>query len=215
VKDDKWGLNTRAAEWICTHLAESLLLPCPTPKIIQLQSGELLFGSREIAGIVDKVITAEILTSITKNANQNQIPGLQSVLSALYVLDIFVNNDDRHDENYISVDAAGTRRFFAIDFSRALPFENFMAGFVSMRCHTVTTGRRIRDRHGFDVAAASNMVDRISALAPESLMGIMARMPDEWLPHDKRTQLLNWWCGEARRGRLLELRKGLADGTLL
>ncbi|HEY1783602.1 MAG TPA: hypothetical protein VGG79_24795, partial [Roseiarcus sp.] len=25
VKDDKWGLNTRAAEWICTHLAESLL----------------------------------------------------------------------------------------------------------------------------------------------------------------------------------------------
>ena len=54
VKGDKGGPNVRASEWIGTHIAEAIHIPCPTAKIIQMSDGQLMFGSREIAGISDQ-----------------------------------------------------------------------------------------------------------------------------------------------------------------
>ena len=48
VKTDNCGAHVRASEWIGTHIAELLLMPCATPKIIRMQTGELFFGSRMI-----------------------------------------------------------------------------------------------------------------------------------------------------------------------
>jgi hypothetical protein len=63
VKGDKGGPNVRASEWIGTHIAEAIHIPCPTAKIIQMSDGQPMFGSREIAGISDQTVTAAILTS--------------------------------------------------------------------------------------------------------------------------------------------------------
>jgi hypothetical protein len=65
VKGNKGGQYVMASEWTATHMAEAINIPCPTPKVIQLNNGDLLFGSRVIGGIADAAITTELLTSIT------------------------------------------------------------------------------------------------------------------------------------------------------
>jgi len=50
-------------------------MPCPTPKIVQLQNGDLLFGSRVVSGLADKTETTAILTSKSVGARRKSYAG--------------------------------------------------------------------------------------------------------------------------------------------
>lgn len=214
--DERGGPGIRASEWIGTHLAEELNMPCPTAKVIELNNGTLCFGSRKICGIADLAITAQILTSTTLGSGAASIPGLQSLLSALYVADMFLLNVDRHDENYLSVDDRGTRRFYAIDFGRSLFWHpNGLFGFPLVTQPTRTTFKRIVARHGFDMGAANAMLDRLASLGSEKLRAALSTMPDSWLETTRRVEFIGWWEGDERQRRVAALREGLSNGTLL
>jgi hypothetical protein len=212
--DARGGVGVRASEWVGTRLAEELNMPCPTPKAILLSDGEIAFGSRVIGSIADAAVTSQILTTNTIGTGQPRIPGLTALLSSLFAFDMFINNVDRHDKNYISIDDNGTRRFYAIDFSRSLFWGDGMTSFPS-NCHqTRMTFRRICQLHGFDIAAAEAMIDRISRIGGGLISSILSPMPSTWLDQNRRDGFLEWWQSDERHKRLERLRTGLQDGTL-
>lgn len=213
--DERGGKGIRASEWVGTHLAEELNMPCPTPKIIQLADGKLCFGSRIISGIADAAKTSQILTSVTAGLGAIPIPGLQALLSALYAFDMFINNVDRHDENYLSVDDRGTRRFFAIDFGRSLFWHGRLETFPLPTQLTRITFRKIVQRHGFDLAAANAMIDRLAEIGSEKISAAFSSMPESWLEQAARVEFTNWWENGERQRRLEALRKGLSDASLI
>ncbi len=120
IKGDAHGRPVRASEWICTHIAEEVHIGAPAPMVIERLNGDVVFGSRRIAGVADSVVTTAFLTSQTMSNGQSSAPGLQAILSSIYAFDMFVFNDDRHFGNYLTIDDNGTRRLYAFDFSRAL-----------------------------------------------------------------------------------------------
>ena len=215
VKGNKGGPYVRVAEWMSTKIAERVKIQCATPRIIKIDDGELLFGSRHITGKNDDAVTAEILTSISHGIARTPIPGLTSWISSLCALDMFLNNVDRHENNYISIDVHGTRRFFPIDFGRSFVFSGDYQAFPNESTHTVVRGRAIRKRHGFEIGAAIAMSDLISSVSLDFIKETLAEMPSVWMPMREREQFLNWWLSPLFFQKIERLRKGLIDGTLL
>lgn len=213
--DDRGGQGVCASEWLGTHLAEELNMPCPTPKVVQMNDGELCFGSRIITGTADNAVTTAILTSVSVGTGAGPILGLSALLSALYAFDMFIHNVDRHDQNYLSVDDRGTRRFYAIDFGRSLFWNGSLSGFPTAPQPTVTTFRQIVVRHGFDLAAALAVVERLSELGVAKIEAAFSTMPASWLDQTKRREFISWWKDNGRHERLQKLREGLTNGTLL
>lgn len=215
VKGDAHGKIVRASEWICTHIAEDIHIGAPPPMVIEVKSGDVVFGSRRIAQVSDLVTTANFLISPTLSNSNPSTTGLQSLLSSIYVFDMFINNDDRHLGNYLTVSDQDVRRLYAFDFSRSLFWHWPFQAFPSMPCNTVQCGRLLRAMHGFDQTAALATLDRIGALAPDTLQGFIRRMPTDWLPGDVHASFMDWWNNGGRSSRLSNLRKGVGDGTLL
>lgn len=214
IKGDAHGRRVRASEWISTHIAEEVGIAAPAATVIERQDNTTVFGSRRISGVADATTTVAYLTAASLSNTAQNVVGLRPILSSIYALDMFLYNDDRHLNNYLSIDDNGVRRLYAFDFSRALfwswPWNGFPQG-----CNTRLWGNVLRQLHGFDAAAAGATMDRLTALAPATVEGFINRMPTDWLPDDLRSQFIQWWSSTAREVRLNELRKGIADGSLL
>jgi hypothetical protein len=208
IKGDAHGRLVRASEWISTHISEAVGIGAPTVAAIERIDGAVVFGSRRIAGVADKVTTAAYLTTPTATNIGVPASGLQAILSSIYALDMFIQNDDRHLGNYLSVDDNGTRRLYAFDFSRALFWQWPWSGFP-------TIGQNTRMCGAFDQNSASGTLDRLSGLAPATIEGFINQMPTDWLPAEMRSQFVGWWASNARNARIEELRRGIIDGTLL
>ena len=215
IKGDAHGRPVRASEWICTHIAEDVHIGAPTCALIRLQSGLVVFGSRRIAQVSDNIATARYLTTPTESNASGADNDLNKLLSSIYAFDMFVNNDDRHLGNYLTVEDRGVRRLYAFDFSRALFWHWPFQGFPAHDCNTLGGGRLLRSLHSFDEAAAMATLDMIEGLASSVLQGFISRMPADWLPPDVQTAFLEWWDNGGRTKRLDDLRKGIGDGTLL
>jgi hypothetical protein len=198
VKGDKGGPHVRAGDWLGTHIAEIADVLCPTPRIIEMADGQLFFGSQVVEGIADCTETAEILTSDTLATGGG---GLKSWLSRVYALDMAINNIDRHELNYLSKNHSGTRRFYAIDFCRCLHWAGSLNEFPQPGSHTRHMGKRIRDRHGFDIGAALSMLDRLMRIERKEIGAIVAGMPREWDHEGRALMSLDWWSGVLSKDR--------------
>jgi hypothetical protein len=80
---------------------------------------------------------------------------------------------------------------------------------------TVYVARIIRERHGFDLAAALDLANRIERVSAESIGRILASTPDEWLPPSEKGEFIDWWSNGKRHAKLKKLRDGLNDKSLL
>jgi hypothetical protein len=109
AKGDKGGPYAKASELFCAGLAELVGLQCPENAILQIDSGELLFGSEMIQGVAGKVETSRILSAGCDPNSVGHIPGLQYFLSTVFAFDMFVHNVDRHDQNFLTFIFHGTR----------------------------------------------------------------------------------------------------------
>lgn len=215
VKGRSAGIWVPASELIVALLSELINLPVPTPKIVRMRDRSLVFGSRKIASISDKVETAAILTSMTLPPSGFPIAGLRRVLAEAYAFDLFINNNDRHEGNYYCCKQDGHYRLYLIDHARSLIARGIDAFPPVKGYGTIFTGRGIRERHGFDLDAALALVERLEALAPESIARITDAVPDEWLPSSEKEQFISWWANGGRRRKIQRLRGGLLDGSLL
>ncbi|WP_158673614.1 HipA family kinase [Bosea sp. FBZP-16] len=216
IKGDAHGAPVKASEWICTNLAEAVGISAPSPALVELSTGEVVFGSRRVGGVAADVLTqGYLLRNPAPNIGAPPTVGLQRVLSAIYIFDLFLFNDDRHLGNYLSYDDNGTQRLYAFDFSRCLFWSWPWSGFPPIGCNTRIWGRVLQHIHGFDGTVARTTLDRLEALSDDTIEGIFNRMPANWLDPDRRSQFQSFWSGGMRTTRVNELRRGLSDGSLL
>lgn len=215
IKGDAHGRFVRASEWLCTHIAEEVHIGAPAPMAIERLDGMLVFGSRRIVGVSDIVTTAAFLTTPTLSNSGSLATGLQPILSSIYVLDLFLNNEDRHLGNFLSIDDNGVRRLYAFDFSRALFWNWPWTGFPLPGQNTRVIGGLLRQMHGFDLMVANATLDRLAALASDTVESFINRMPSDWLPEGICSDFVSWWSNGQRQLRVEALRKGISDGTLL
>jgi hypothetical protein len=186
IKGDAHGRLVRASEWLGCNISEAVGIGTPTPAPIQRMDDTLVFGSRSIAGVADDTLTASYLTTPTISNQGVRSSGLTSILSSIYALDMFINNEDRHLGNYLSIDDNGKRRVYAFDFSRALFWQWPWLSFPQPGQNTRNT-----------------------------IEAFINQMPSDWLPTAVRTEFVAWWASNAKADRLTNIRKGISDGTLL
>jgi hypothetical protein len=213
IKGDSNGQPTRASEWLCTQLAETIGIAAPPVAVIELANGNLVFGSRRISGVADDIATQLYLTRKTEIGPNPS--NLSSLLSMIYTFDMFVNNDDRHFGNYLTVEENGTRRLFAFDFSRAMFWRWPWVNFPSPNQNTRVCGKILRSSHGFDINAAREILGKLKTLSPAIIEGFLNRMPSEWLSGERKKEFMNMWSGVERQDRIGALHEGFGDGSLL
>jgi hypothetical protein len=214
VKGDAHGKMVRASEWIATHIAEDINIGAPTPSVLQRLDGTTVFGSRRLAGVADEVTTAAYLTAVSVGNQAVPAIGLTALLSSIYAFDLFINNDDRHLGNYLTIDDNGTRRLYCFDFSRAL-FWNGLTQVPALGTNTRAKGKLLRTLHGFDLAAAEATLDRLTGLTGASVGAFVNRMPPDWLPEPTRSDFIAWWSDGRRDTRVSIIRKGVQNGSFL
>jgi hypothetical protein len=215
IKGDAHGRFVRASEWISTHIAEEVGISAPTPMVIEKIDGTSVFGSRRISGVSDDVTTRNFLLTPSQSNISAPIAGLRPLLSAIYTLDLFIHNDDRHFGNYLSIDEGGRRRLYTFDFSRALFWAWPWSGIPAFPCNTRMCSRYLQQLHGFDHVVATTTLDRLGSITPAMIESFINRMPTDWLPNALRDQFLNWWAGPGRISRIQGLQTGLGDGSAL
>ena len=214
IKGDQNGRPIRASEWISTRICEAVAISAPSHALIERIDGTVVFGSRRIAGVAQKIETRKYL-QISSEADISKPHPLQSILSSIYALDMFLYNEDRHLDNYLSVDDDGKRRLYAFDFSRALFWKWKWQHFPTDSQNTRSYGRLLRNIHGFDSDAAIKTLERLNGLATAIIEGFIKEMPTDWLQPNIQSEFVEWWDSAAKKRRIEELRKGIIDGTML
>ncbi|MFN3890502.1 MAG: HipA family kinase [Beijerinckiaceae bacterium] len=207
IKTDKDQGGGMAAEWVTHKLANAVNINVAEARVIELTNGQLVFGSRMVQTINDEVTTANLLIGPT-------MPGMSNSLSRILALDLFVCNVDRHDGNFLSrTDNAG-HSLYAIDHTRSLFWHGEYDVDLPVGTHTIQRGRERIGRHGLDIDAATDLLDKIARLPSDWADDVLRSMPSEWLVLDQRVRFSAWWENGGRSARVARLRKGLIDGTL-
>ena len=215
IKTDKGGDPIRASEWISTHICERIGIPAPTAVPIQLRNGDLVFGSRQIYGVGNAIANVEFLSRQTFIAGVVTNLNLTRALSAIYVFDMFIHNDDRHAGNLLIADRGRTQEIIAYDFGRGLFWRWPLNGFKHENPQTVRTAAVLRRYHGFDKQTAFLTIDKLLRLDWDIIEGFIKEMPSDWLNANLRIEFMNWWISTDRVKRLEMLRAGIDDGSLL
>jgi hypothetical protein len=189
LKDDSGGVPVRAREWICHALADNAGLPVLEYRPILDGAGRVLFGSRYLlnggpGGLTGYKILAGALP----------IAEARSVLSALYAVDLFLGNWDRHADN-LMIEQDADPRIRVMDFSEApaLIDPATRGKIPGLGTATVNAGRTLRTLYGFSTDAATLALDRLNAITDARLKEIVDGMPADWLPIAVRSDLQNWW----------------------
>lgn len=204
--------NVPASEWFCHRLSDLCSIVVPQYSILNIRGMKLAFGSRYDGAIeTNSQVILDILSGQTK-ANI-----LAERLSAIYALDLFVHNDDRHFGNYMFNKAMSGYSVKAFDFSRAWLYHGWPLPNLPLRpqCNTVAKFRDLMSHHRFDLTAAEKVLDRLSGLNVGLIQEIHNEMPAEWLSKPNRKSIIKWWSSKDRSKRIEFVRGGLKDGTLL
>ena len=214
-KSDADGRPIRAIEWFCHGLTKHLGIAVAPFAVVEDNDGQTYFGSRL------KISTAEhfeMLAYLTQ-AKINELGGksdwLGRHLSMLYVIDMFLNNDDRNINNFILDKGGMPITLRAIDFADGDPGDISGRSFPVAASNTVCNGRFLASVHGFHPDAASEMINRIRAVPVAAINGIFGGMPDEWIDNEWRNSICGSWADQHHFDRLSALLAGINDGTLL
>ena len=214
-KSDKSGRSVRATELFCTRFADHLGVATADAAVVEDEIGRSFFGSRhDISTATDTRLSAFLTESHLNELGQPaDWPGRH--LSQLYALDMLLANPDRDLRNFVLAVEGSMMRLRAIDFAAAELSHLADCQFPIAQSRTVLVGKMLRDRHGFFVDSALEMVDRIEAVPRDVIAGFVGEIPSEWLTQARREEICETWSSQPYRERIKALRAGLKDGTLL
>lgn len=211
VKTTKKVLGVPASEWICQNLADACGIPTPQFAQIELRSGEVGFGSQwDAAAIRDHGIRNAIVSAVPGS------PDLAGMFSAIYVLDLFAYNLDRHFGNYLFVQTGVGIGVKVYDFSRAfyclgLPIPTLP---LPGTCKTVACYRSLKVGYPLSKPVVAETVRRIAAVPHSAVQTWLDEMPGAWMSDAHKDETSKWWRAELPV-RLTQITQGLANGTLL
>ena len=176
-------------EWFCSCLATKLAIPTPHFDLLRLDTGALAFGSRWEAALLKRGDYGQFL--FTKNKSTS----LAQQLSKIHFLDLFVNNIDRHPNNYLARpvrDGSDQCAVFAFDYSRSLLINDFPPKFQPMErtSNTIITWKVLSKIHGVSETSIEECAQRITKI---EVFDILDGAPNNWLSRSMRDKLTKWW----------------------
>lgn len=194
------------SEWLCGRLALDIGLAAPQISMLELQGGELCFGSRMVDAF-PTVPVAQYLRSLTDpNPHRKE-------LASWYAFDLFVNNIDRHLGNYLLTRPA--RELLGIDYSRAYSATAWPVPITPLKmCNTIQARNMLR---GVDYCrkTALGTVARVLALPDSWMNRELSAVPSNWFHGNAQPRALDRWWRKARPKRLELLRRHLGNGRYL
>jgi HipA-like protein len=199
-----------AAEWMCHNIADSCGIATPQYTFIELMNGDVGFGSQWDESTVDLA---------TKTAVASAIPGdslLAKRFSAIYAIDQFAHNQDRHFNNYFFVRTNTGIGVKAYDFSRGLhvngwPLPNLP---LPRHCNTVTCYSALRVGYPFSKPSALEVVHGIRSIDHTTIENWLNEMPASWMDNGTKLQFVDWWKSAVPL-RIGDLTKGIEDESIL
>ncbi|WP_010163446.1 HipA family kinase [Sphingomonas sp. PAMC 26617] len=212
IKDDLEVAAVPHSEWFCTHLGELVGLASPPCKIVDVQ-GKACFGSRWETGhnARDWILRAQ--------DGRIDFASLAPTLLRIYAFDLFVNNVDRHTNNYIVREQHFGTALLAFDYSRAwivngMPPPNMP---MSSSHNTVQFIKGLRTIFGdfFQQNEADHVLDKLESTPVQAVDKIISSHPQEWLTKSQHNAILSWWKSDIRTSRISDIRKGVKDGEYL
>ena len=215
-KDDKSGRSIRSTEWFCTRLASHVgILTADCAVMESAEDGKTYFGSLSHLSTASMFEVRDFLTQPHKGelGQPSEWPG--RYLSSLYALDLFLNNPDRGISNFLMRVDGMSRLLCAIDFAAVRLGDLSTRNFLVATDPTVSVGKLLRRLHGFFRDSAFEMIDRIAAIPRDTVRGFLREMPDEWMVAEQREGISDLWSEKRLGGRLMALRTGIADESLL
>jgi hypothetical protein len=191
-------------EWVCYHLAIAARIAVPGFRIMLTPENEAVFASRWEGGKLD--FTPTVLTRLADSTR----------LSAIYVLDLFLQNIDRHQNNFHFFEAGGRVVVLAYDFSRCFLWHQLPLPPVPIHpdCETRFTRRAMEKHAPFNLAVGLETLDLIEKVPAEKVAEWIDAAPALWVKDGLRDQILTWWRANAS-ARVVAIGEGLKNGTFL
>ena len=215
LKIDKGEKTVRANEWLSYQIARIVGVLVPKCDFIQTNNGDIAFGSEAVTGAAGQAETVYYLERYTMLEFGSSAPGLQAALSSAHALDLFLNNVDRHQGNFLVVGEGDERRLLSMDFARSIFWRWPWNGFFGFDETSGTAWADMRQRHGFDLNSALTVVNRLGLIKADDISRLMDQMPTHWLGDGSRNDLLTYCRNGGWAARVATLRKGLVDGSII
>lgn len=203
------------SEWFCTHLAELAGIAAPSCAVIEMPSGENVFGSRwePTSPAPSPPWWAEV------RAGNIPLADIRDALTRIYAFDHFINNTDRHANNFIVRRQKNGHAVLAIDYSRSWLVNGFPLPPppVYAASHTVTFQRQTTAMWTsyINPIEARSVMEIIKQIPTHRIRNIIEMHPRIWLSDRKKKAILKWWSNGEMQSRAELVARGIEDGTYL
>lgn len=198
------------SELVCSRMAAASQIACATGHLANLPNGEQAFASRAESGVLPPKMAAIRLTT-----DDVFLLKVTATISAIYALDVFVRNVDRHFGNYLIRQTFAGADLMAVDHSRSLFVTGWPAKKIDLPqdCKTSLCQSILRRKQPLSRAGAVAAIDRLLQLDDDWLSRNICDVPVAWWPAPQRQVVDRWWRRHRAR-RLARIRRRLIDGSL-
>lgn len=178
-------------EWLCYHLCGLAGIITPDFAIVKRLDGTEAFGSRWEEGAKQfspgKVSDAEFVVWLTR---------ARSDVSAMFALDAFMPNDDRHLGNILFNQSGARLRALAFDWSRTYFFEPWPWQPTSKSAMVWQWLMQSNPPLANPMETKARM-DRIQAITGQQVESILEAAPELWRDNFDCAAAGRWWQSES------------------
>lgn len=201
------------SEWFCSSLAQLVGVPQVPYSIIRHTDGTLCFGSQWMKGKTQDWWNLALEGTVN-------FASLADDLARIYAFDLFINNEDRHVNNFMVVPEGTGHRVYSFDYSRAWMVNGFPPPTAIMTDIDIATinvkawfGRHFGDYISFDIA--NNILNNIAAVSENTIRRIIGDHPRDWLTPANEDAIIEWWKSGMAAARVETIKAGLENGDFL
>lgn len=197
-----------ASELLCSGLATAVGLAVPYFNVALMpETDEQVFASRQEGGVED---SARWFTTVLGG----QCPAnVARQLSGWFAFDLFVNNPDRHINNFLCREVGGVHTIHGFDFSEAFLQEGWPPSpRLRPECNTIVVRRQVSQYAPLERDHAVQTLERLAALPETWMQEALGEVPGPWIDADHRADVVDWWRGE-RLPRLNAFTEEIQDGA--
>ncbi|MDD2749816.1 hypothetical protein [Acidithiobacillus sp.] len=204
ISGDQYAIKTTQdapllplTEWFCYELCGRVGIPTPGFSVVKRPNGDLALGSRIDR---DTVLVGE--WDVDPMKIYMLLKEIGSELSAIYALDWFLPNPDRHANNILCRTMPDGRKVpLAFDWSLVPSLSAdpvFSRWPWSPTCNSSHMVHVIKALGGWDSRREAESLSRIDVVAPEVIRAILEGTPPVWAPSPQFIDaIVQWWNDNA------------------
>lgn len=216
IKDAHTNPLVPHSEWFCTQLAELLGLAGPPCRVLQMPSGETVFGSRWEGGVLQPKPAPQWHDLVANG--QIKLADVAPILSRLYAFDHFVHNVDRHAGNVLVRQQKTGHALLAFDYSRAWAVQGFpLPGPGLGGTNTFNLQRQLTGKFGryINPQEAGKFLELIKQVPILNITKIIEGHPQDWITTNLKDEIIKWWGAPKFIERIETIAKGVVNGNYL